>query len=134
MCLNNIIHTILGKEFKRLPPDEQKYIILSNQEFYYFSNIPASDKQQSLVIKMWVKDLYDSGVITYERISKNKFEVKKGKNFHLILMGIGASTVHSELPCGCEILFNEIIQQLLIVESHCDEHEPTYRSRRNDRT
>lgn len=131
MYLNNIIHSILGKEFKRLPPDEQKFIILSNQEFYYFSDIVARDKQQSLVINMWITDLYDSGVITYERKSKNMFEVKKGKNFHLILMGIGASTVHSELPCGCEILFNEIIQQLLIVESHCDEHEATYRKRKN---
>lgn len=118
---------IFSKEFRLQSVTEQKFIILSNQEFLWNT---MNDRVQKKVLKMWLLELHQDGLIAYSRTkNKTQVDVIKGKNFHLILSGINASTEHSILECGCEFLYNNLIQQFLLVEpnNECQAHHRTIR-------
>lgn len=117
---------ILSKAFKRLPEREQKFIILSNQENLWNT---MKEKVQSVVLTTWINELYDIGMIDYSNRMKTKVDIIEGKNFHLILSGINGSTEHCDFPCGCKLLYNNLIQQYLLVEPHneCQTHVRTNR-------
>jgi len=118
---------ILSKKFKLLPIKEQIYIIISSQEFLWNT---MREKIQQKVIHMWELDLLDKGVIRYIPKSKSTYLIDKGCNYYQLLIGDG-STVRKEFSCGCEFLFNEIIQQFLLVchKNECQEqeHKSTFR-------
>lgn len=113
---------ILSKAFKLLPQSERQFIILANQEMLWNT---MKEKVQKVVLKTWIDELYQIGMINYNRKNKLFVEVCKGKNFHLILSGVENSTEHSEFDCGCKLLYNNLIQQFILVEPHneCQDHK-----------
>lgn len=121
MSLLSTFH-ILSKTFKRLPEREQVFIILVNQENLWNT---MKEKVQKIVLKTWIDELYQIGMIDYVHKNKVFVQVCKGKNFHLLLSGTNGSTEHADFPCGCKLLYNNLIQQFILVEPHneCQTHK-----------
>lgn len=121
---------IFSEAFTRLPVKEQKFIILASQETLWNT---GKENVQKVVLSTWIDELYHNGMIDYSNRTKTKVDIEKGKNFHVILSGVNASTEHYEFDCGCQFLYNNLIKYWYLVEPHneCQTHKRTQRTQKS---